>query len=66
MKKRKKTKQLKVKQTRKNEVDFMAYKCAKCGTEVQNVSEGLVRCPSCGHRILYKTREPISKTVKAE
>lgn len=44
----------------------MAYKCAKCGTEVTNVSEGLVRCPSCGHRVLYKTREPISKTVKAD
>ncbi len=44
----------------------MAYRCAKCGTEVTNVAEGLVRCPSCGYRILYKTREPISKTVKAE
>lgn len=53
-------------QGRMNEVLFMAYKCAKCGTEVSNVSEGLVRCPSCGHRILYKTREPISKSIKAE
>lgn len=46
--------------------ECMAYKCAKCGTEVQNVYEGLVRCPSCGYRILYKLREPISKTVKAD
>jgi len=44
----------------------MAYKCAKCSTEVTMVSEGLVRCPSCGHRVLYKTREPISKVVKTD
>jgi len=44
----------------------MSYRCAKCGTEVNNVSEGLVRCPSCGHRILYKTREPIAKEIKSD
>lgn len=48
------------------ELNCMAYKCAKCSTEVTNVSEGLVRCPSCGHRVLYKTREPISKTIKTD
>ncbi len=44
----------------------MPYRCAKCGVEVQNVYEGLVRCSSCGHRILYKVRDPIAKTVKAD
>lgn len=44
----------------------MVYKCAKCGTEVQNVQEGLVRCPSCGYRILYKKREALAKVVKAD
>jgi DNA-directed RNA polymerase subunit RPC12/RpoP len=50
----------------KNRVVLMSYRCAKCGTEVTNVSEGLVRCPSCGHRILYKTRDPIAKEVKTD
>ncbi len=44
----------------------MSYKCGKCGTEVSSVEEGLVRCPNCGFRIIYKTREPISKTIKVE
>jgi len=44
----------------------MAYKCAKCGTELNNITEGLIRCPSCGYRIIYKTREPTSKKVKVD
>jgi DNA-directed RNA polymerase subunit RPC12/RpoP len=45
---------------------IMSYRCAKCGTIVQTIAEGLVRCPSCGHRILYKTRDPIAKTIKVD
>jgi len=44
----------------------MPYRCAKCRTEVQSVPEGLVRCPSCGHRIMYKLRDPLSKEVKTD
>jgi len=44
----------------------MGYVCEKCGVEVQSIVEGAVRCPSCGHRVLYKTREPITKIVKVE
>jgi DNA-directed RNA polymerase subunit RPC12/RpoP len=44
----------------------MGYVCEKCGVPVQSIAEGLIRCPSCGHRVLYKTREPITKVVKVE
>jgi DNA-directed RNA polymerase subunit RPC12/RpoP len=44
----------------------MSYICGKCRTEVTTMFEGMVRCPSCGHRILYKTRDPILKEIKAE
>jgi len=44
----------------------MSYRCAKCGKEVASIEEGMVRCPSCGHRILYKKRDPIAKTLKVE
>ncbi|MFA5763358.1 MAG: DNA-directed RNA polymerase subunit P [archaeon] len=44
----------------------MGYKCAKCGAEVSSVEEGMVRCPSCGFRIIYKTRDPIAKTIKVD
>jgi len=44
----------------------MSYRCAKCGIEVTSIEEGMVRCPSCGHRILYKTRDPIAKTLKVD
>ncbi len=44
----------------------MGYRCGKCGTTVKSVEEGMVRCPSCGYRIIYKTREPVAKTIKAD
>ena len=44
----------------------MPYACGKCGTEVASVAEGMVRCPSCGYRILYKKRESVAKTVKVD
>jgi DNA-directed RNA polymerase subunit RPC12/RpoP len=43
----------------------MTFKCVKCGAEVQSVAEGTVRCPKCGYRILYKTRDTLSKEMKA-
>jgi len=47
---------------------IMPYVCAKCGREM--TAEDLkalpgVRCPYCGHRILYKARPPLIKKVKA-
>jgi len=44
----------------------MTFRCAKCGVQVQSIEEGLIRCPSCGYRILYKLRDPLAKTVKVE
>ena len=42
------------------------YKCLQCGKEVQTIVMGSIRCPGCGFKIFTKTREPISKTVKAQ
>ena len=44
----------------------MGYKCGKCGTEVNSIEDGMIRCPSCGFRIIYKTREPVAKTVQVD
>jgi DNA-directed RNA polymerase subunit RPC12/RpoP len=44
----------------------MGYVCGQCGKEVQSIAEGMVRCPSCGYRLLYKVRDPIAKTVKVD
>ncbi|MBT4870037.1 MAG: DNA-directed RNA polymerase subunit P [Candidatus Diapherotrites archaeon] len=44
----------------------MSYRCAKCGKEIENIEDGMVRCQSCGHRILYKKRDPIAKTIKVD
>ncbi|MFX0067694.1 MAG: DNA-directed RNA polymerase subunit P [Promethearchaeota archaeon] len=46
----------------------MPYICGNCRREI--TVEGLkslpgVKCPHCGHRILYKSRPPIVKKVKA-
>jgi len=41
------------------------YTCLKCGTQVPVLASGSIRCPSCGYKVFSKTREPISKTVKA-
>ena len=43
----------------------MTFKCMKCETELELVSEGMVRCPNCGHRIMFKKRDPVVKTIKA-
>jgi len=44
----------------------VAFICGKCRNEISSLFEGMVRCPSCGHRILYKARDSIMKEIKAE
>lgn len=46
------------------EVFEMSFKCGKCGNVVETLSEGLVRCPVCAYKILYKQRQPITKVVQ--
>ena len=41
------------------------YKCAKCGTVVAELTVGVVRCSNCGYKVLFKVRDPVTKTVKA-
>ena len=41
------------------------YKCLQCGKEVNTLIMGSIRCPSCGFKIFSKTRDPITKTLKA-
>ncbi len=40
------------------------YKCINCGKEVKMKSTTKVQCPSCGYRIIEKTRPKISKKLK--
>lgn len=42
------------------------YKCGKCGQTVKELPKGMVRCPACAYRILYKIRPPVTKKAKAE
>lgn len=44
------------------------YLCEKCGKTIDsNELMGLpgIRCPVCGYRILYKSRSPIIREIKA-
>ncbi|MBU0636231.1 DNA-directed RNA polymerase subunit P [Candidatus Micrarchaeota archaeon] len=43
----------------------MSYKCGKCGDIIETIPDGLVRCPRCAYKVLYKLRQPVSKKVKA-
>ena len=43
----------------------MAYKCAKCGEVLAVMPEGIIRCPACANKILYRVRENVAKDVKA-
>ncbi len=45
----------------------MRYKCASCGTIVENPvdSSGTLQCPNCRGKIFFKVREPIARNVKA-
>ena len=41
------------------------YKCAKCGERFDKLQEGVIRCPTCAFRVIYKERGPIAKKLKA-
>jgi DNA-directed RNA polymerase subunit P len=44
----------------------MVYHCGKCGKLMENITErGTLRCPFCGYKILFKSRPPTVKRVKA-
>jgi DNA-directed RNA polymerase subunit P len=41
------------------------YRCANCWKPVELGKEDPVRCPFCGHKILFKERPRVVKKVKA-
>ncbi|MFQ5887299.1 MAG: DNA-directed RNA polymerase subunit P [Candidatus Hydrothermarchaeales archaeon] len=41
------------------------YKCSKCGKTVELEAGAPVRCPFCGHKILFKERSKVKRTIKA-
>lgn len=44
----------------------MVYKCGKCGTEVDSLPEGIIRCPNCANKVFYKQRSGAkAKNIKA-
>jgi DNA-directed RNA polymerase subunit P len=40
------------------------YKCGNCGKTVE-MDEGVVRCPFCGYKIVFKERSGNVRTIKA-
>lgn len=41
------------------------YKCGNCGKIVKIGKDDPIRCPFCGHKLLFKERPKIVKKVKA-
>jgi len=41
------------------------YRCGKCGEVFESLAVGVIRCPQCAYKVLYKGRDPISKEIKA-
>lgn len=41
------------------------YKCAKCGEVFDKLPKRVIRCPKCAYKVLFKTREPVTKQIKA-
>ena len=44
---------------------FLMYKCGKCGEKFNKLPDGMVRCPVCAHKVLYKSRVQVAKHVPA-
>jgi len=45
---------------------MVTYKCFECRKEVpSNLIERRIRCPFCGSKVLFKSRNRISKVIKA-
>lgn len=44
------------------------YKCGNCGDVVEEPrdSSGSIQCPKCRHKIFFKVRQSVARTVKAE
>ena len=42
------------------------YICGKCGKTFDELPKGIIRCPSCAYKVLYRARDPITKKIKAE
>jgi DNA-directed RNA polymerase subunit RPC12/RpoP len=42
------------------------YRCGNCNKNLNLKREDPIRCPFCGHKLLFKTRPTIIKKVKAE
>lgn len=41
------------------------YRCGQCDKEVELTMSDPIRCPFCGFKILFKTRQKVVKRVKA-
>ena len=42
------------------------YRCGKCSEQFNELPKGVIRCPSCAHKILFRVRDPLTKIVKAQ
>ncbi len=42
------------------------YACSKCKKKIEKLDTKFTRCPYCGNRVLYKTREPVARDVSTD
>ncbi len=44
------------------------YVCSnpKCKKTIERFDTKFIRCPHCGHRVLYKKREPVAREVSTD
>ncbi|MCX8197904.1 MAG: DNA-directed RNA polymerase subunit P [Candidatus Micrarchaeota archaeon] len=44
------------------------YICSnrKCNKKIESLDSKFTRCPHCGHRVLYKVRQPIAREVSTD
>ncbi len=41
------------------------YKCIKCAEVFDDFPKGVIRCPACAYKIVFKVRDQVAKTIKA-
>lgn len=44
------------------------YVCSnpKCAKRIDSIDTKFIRCPHCGHRVLYKSRQPLARDVSTD
>lgn len=41
------------------------FKCGRCGEKFEALPKGVLRCPVCAYKVIFKLRDPITKKIQA-